>query len=54
MLFLCEVVFEVCVKLLKMDEASSQQVLVRVFVVENCIVCFDVSNDVISGYSRLE
>jgi len=42
------------VRLLKMDEASSQQALVCMFDVENCIVCFEVSNVVISGYSRLE
>ena len=39
--------------LLKMDETSSQQVLVSMFDVENCIVCFEVNDDVISGHSRL-
>jgi len=41
-------------KVLKMDETSSQQVLVCVFDVEKCIVCFEVSEDGISGHSRLE
>ena len=36
-----------------MDEASSQPILVCVFDVEKCIVCFEVSEDVISGHSRL-
>jgi len=40
--------------MLKMDEASSHQVLMCVFDAENCIVCFEVSDDVISGHSRLK
>jgi len=37
-----------------MNKASSQQVLVCVFDVEKCIVCFEVSEDVISSHNRLE
>jgi len=40
--------------LLKMDEASSQQLLVCVFDVEKCIVCFELSEDGISGHNTLE